>query len=87
MPGNDEPEENSVGENHGAEGERVWTYWCEENARDGRVRERPASGEGICGRACRSGDDDTVCLDNGEKVSVAVEFQVGDVRGGSSVED
>lgn len=59
----------------------------EQDAWDGRVGERAAGGEGVGGAAGWGGDDAAVGLDDGEEVGVAVEDEVGDVRGGPAVED
>lgn len=59
----------------------------EEDARDGRVGERAAGGEGVGGASCGGGDDAAVGLDDGEEVVVAVEFEVGDVGGWAAVDD
>lgn len=62
-------------------------YWGEEDAGDGRVGEGAAGGEGVRGGACGCGYDATVCLDDGEEIVVAVEFEVRDVGGGAAVDD
>lgn len=59
----------------------------EKDARDGRVGERAAGGEGVSGGTCGGGDDAAISLDDGEEVVVAVEFEVGDVGGGAAVDD
>ena len=54
-----------VGEEHGAEGERVWANGGEEYGGDIWVNEGSASGEGVSSGAGRGGEDAAVGLDDG----------------------
>mgnify|MGYP005989191917 CR=1 FL=1 len=77
--GNGNAESHGIGEDHGAEGECMGTDGGEEDGGDIGMHERSASGEGVGGGSCRSGKDASIGLDNGEKLIIAIEFQVGNV--------
>ena len=63
------------------------TDGCEQDTWDGGVRERPTGGKRIGGAACRGGENAAVCLDNGEELGIAVDLKIGDVGGGTAIDD
>ena len=54
-----------VGEEHGAEGERMWANRGEEYGGDVRVNEGSTGGEGVSGGAGGGREDAAVGLDDG----------------------
>lgn len=51
------------------------------------MSERSACGKGVGCGAGRGGYDATICLDDGEKLGVAVQFEVGNIWGRAAVYD
>jgi hypothetical protein len=59
----------------------------EEDSGDIGVDQRAAGRERVCGGAGGGREDTAIGLDDCEQVVVAVEFELGDVGGGASVDD
>lgn len=61
------------------------TYRRQKYARDGRMCQWSASGEGVGRAAGRSADDTTIGLNDGKKVGISVELEIGHIGRGSTV--
>lgn len=65
----------------------MWTDRREKDGGDGGVDQGTARGEGVGGGPGRCGEDTSVCLDDGQEFIIAVEFEVGNIRGWSTIDD